>query len=207
MNNDEFFLAELDVIKFSDIEAYNPNDFQRRFLQMLEEGVADHDHKLRTRLFCFAGDNNMIPRNEDGSAVQNVEIPFTLEHVDFVIQVRTSREHYGKMPEMFKDPLLKQLNPAFELSQDIFRVPYEEYYVQDLDRRWKVAGDACNWQGVIVVPGRKIALTDSPIWGKLGSPELFEDGLGFDTPPFYLNGGWLFGWETVSKDELDEITK
>lgn len=206
MNNDEFFLAELGVIALSEIEAYNPDDFQRRYLQMLEEGIANYDFKLRLHLLDLANDCNRIPRQPDGTALSDVELPCTFEHIQLVLNIRRNREaHKGKL-KTARDPLQKILRPCFELVMDNHD-PNEDWYKRDLQRRWQMAGDACKWSGVVQVPDRLIAKTDSPIWANLGSAELFDDGLDFDTPPFYLNGGWLFGWNTVTKEELEALGK
>ena len=147
-----------------------------------------------------------MKRRQKGTGLSDVELPFTFEHIKFVLKMRQQREAYKNRPQRARDPLQKILRPCFELVKDL-QDPNEAYYIQDLDRRWKVAGDACNWQGVVDVPGRKIAMTDSPIWANLGSAELFDDGLGFDTPPFYLNGGWMFGWDSVEKKELEAMKR
>lgn len=202
MNNEDFFLFELGVIGLSDIEAYNPTDFQRQYLIMLDDGRNNHYYRLRERLFCFAGDNGMIPRKADGTALSDVELPYTLEHIQFIITVRECHEAALRMKERCNDPLIQIMYPALELVQNM-KDKDEAYYLEDLKRRWAIAGEACNWDGV-KTGGRMIAQTQSPIWQKLGANDLFDDGLGFEEPPFYLNGGWLFGWERVKKAEWEK---
>ena len=207
MNDDDFFLAELGVIELPDIEAYSPTDFQRQYLTMLGEGVYNMSHEsLRGKLFDLAAKHNMIPREADGTAKSDVELPFTWEHINFIEFVRQARRAGLEKRKLLTNELLKIMRPAFELVKGL-KDKDEAYYIEDLDRRWNIAGNACNWEGVKRLPDRKVALTTSPIWAMLGSNELFDDGLGFDTPPFYLNGGWMFYWNTITKKEWEGLTE
>lgn len=204
MNDDDFFLAELGVIELPDIEAYFPTDFQRQYLTMLENGIKTGGYRLREKLFCFAGDNSMIPRDANGTGLSDEALPFTFEHTELIIHIRESRRAGLSARKLHEDWLVKKMNPAFELLRNLTH-KNQSFYITDLDRRWNIAGNACNWEGVKRLPDRKIALTNSPIWVMLGSNELFDDGLGFDTPPFFLNGGYLFGWRSITKKELESL--
>lgn len=205
MNDDDFFLAELGVIELSDIEAYSPTDFQRQYLTMLGDGVYSMSHEgLRSKLFDLAANHDMIPRGTDGTALSDEALPFTWEHITLIVEIRMTRRAGLGERRMLQDALVAMLHPAFELLKN-HKHKDEAYYIQDLDRRWDIAGKACHWEGVKRLPDRKVALVDSPIWKMLGSVELFDDGLDFDTPPFYLNGGWLFGWRTITKRQWESL--
>jgi hypothetical protein len=53
---------------------------------------------------------------------------------------------------------------------------------RDWPDRWEEAGGE-------LVDGRMVAAKDDDIWDELGSPDLFEDGLGNPFPPFAFNSG------------------
>lgn len=202
MNNDEFFCAELGMIDLANIESYSPTDFQREFLSILDNGIKNYDGKLKLHLVEFADKFGMIPRLDDGEAIRDESMPFSVDHIEMVIRIRHSRQHGLAQRQTANDPLQKVLRPAFEIVVNLSN-PNIDFYRTDLRNRWQVAGDACKWDGVIQIGDRMIAKTDSPIWKCLGNQDLFDDGLGINYPPFYLNGGWLFGWKSITKKELD----
>lgn len=207
MTDNEFLCAELGIIKDSEIEAYNPSDFQREFLKMLSDGIIDEvdSYKLKLRLGEFADKHGMFPRDEKGGAIADETMLFTFEHIEMVISLWNTR--IASLKQKLKaqnDPLQKMLRPAFELIQKGWKNA-TDYYREDLQRRWNEAGNACKWEGVYNISGRMVARTDSPIWTMLGCSELFDDGLNISFPPFFVNGGWLLYWETVTKKELEGI--
>ena len=204
MTNDEFLCAELGII--DDIEAYSPDAFQREFLLFLEDGLSKYQRpKLRMLLGELADRHGMIPRDETGAAVGDETTLFSYPHFDLIIRVREARQHGRRSRELSGDKLQRILRPAFELVENHVDA-YSDAYREDLARRWQSAGEACAWEGVFDTgDGRLVALTDSPIWAALGSGGLFEDGLDIDFPPFYVNGGWRFGWSTVTRRELSAL--
>ena len=205
MNDNEFLCAELGMIEYADIDAYSPSDFQKKYLGMLDEGVKNHDYRLRMLLLELASKNNMVPREEDGTAIEDQTLLFSPDHIQMIIQIRNAQIHGLGQRKTSEDELQKILCPAFELVKNQ-KNKDEEFYIADLNRRWEVAGNACNWEGVIKAHDRKIALTSSPIWKMLGSGDLFDDGLDIDHPPFYINGGWIFGWRRITKKELEALS-
>ncbi len=48
-----------------------------------------------------------------------------------------------------------------------------------------------------------IALKNDPIWSRLGSSDLFEDGLDNPYPPFAFNSG--MGVRDVARDEAEQL--
>lgn len=205
MNDNEFLCAELGMIEYADIDSYSPSDFQKEYLGMLDEGVKNHNYKLRMLLLELASKNNMVPREEDGTAIEDQTLLFSPDHIQMIIQIRNAQLHGLGQRKSSENELQKILRPAFELVK-YHKDKDEEFYIADLNRRWEIAGNTCNWEGVVKVSDRKIALTSSPIWKLLGSGELFDDGLDIDYPPFYINGGCIFGWMSITKKELETLT-
>lgn len=195
MNDEDFFLAELGMI---DVDEGSLDECQKKILDILKNPF---NPKARARIIDTAfSHRGKLPEGDVG-------VPYSFEHIKLVLLIRQKRLHALEQRRSSEDPLQKVLNPAFELVKTLGD-KNEAFYVDDLDRRWNIAGNACDWEGVLRgKDGRKIALVHSPVWQMLGSNELFDDGLGFDTPPFYLNGGWLFGWRTITKKELDKAIK
>lgn len=77
------------------------------------------------------------------------------------------------------------------------RVPRGEEGTLGWSGRWLRAG------GPVNETGRLIARKDDPIWRALGDPDLFEDAIGVDTPPFAYNSG--LRWVEVSRAEMEAL--
>lgn len=64
-------------------------------------------------------------------------------------------------------------------------------------RRWVIANGPLNSEG------RLVALKTDSIWNRLGDPDLFEDALRIDHPPFAHNSG--MGWRALRADEFEAL--
>lgn len=79
-------------------------------------------------------------------------------------------------------------------AQELYRAfgPLDSSKQRDWAARWERAGGS-------FFGGLMIALKDDPIWEKIGSSELFADGLGNPYPPFAFNSG--MDVRDVSRDD------
>lgn len=68
-----------------------------------------------------------------------------------------------------------------------------EFGERDWAERWQRAG------GAVHPTGRFLARKGAEVWDRLGSTELFSDGLDHPFPPFAFGSG--FGWREVSRNE------
>lgn len=84
--------------------------------------------------------------------------------------------------------------PAQELFRDF--APSEARNERNWTARWIKAGGE-------FYAGRMIALKNDPIWSRLGSSELFDDGLDNPYPPFAFNSG--MGVRDIGRDEAEEL--
>lgn len=196
MTDNDYLLAELGMIE--NIEAYSPDECQREVLQLLNNNPSTSN--LRMQIL------ELIRKHYGSISEGDWTTPNSFEHIQWIITVRTVRNAGLASRNTSNDKLQQMLRPAFELVKELTDKD-ETYYIEDLNRRWKVAGDTCSWEGVKRLPNRMVALTSSPIWKCLGSSELFDDGMDIDHPPFYINGGWLFGWRTITKKEWEGSTE
>ena len=200
MNDDDFLCAELGMIPVDELEAYSPDDFQREFLSALEAGAVARDRqKTRSALLEIAARHNRLNRDSKGDWT----VPNTWEHFGMIAQIRNAREAGKGQLKTAMDSLQRILRPAFEFTKQVHD-EHDDFYDEDLKRRWEIAGNACGWDGALRYDacGRFIALTQSPIWTQLGNA---DDGLGINYPPFYANGGWRFHWRTVKRDECQRL--
>lgn len=206
MTDDEFVCAEFGIIDFNDIEKFAPDCCQREMLLTLHEktdGEEYVDSGALRRLLLEIGrrygksDGFRIGEKGNPSAV------YSWAHLDFVSKVRVTMRSGRNRRREASTYGAKLAFPALELIL-VRSDPDSDFYLRDLDRRWSLAGETCGWEDVVRHPDRKIALVDSPIWRTLGNGDVFEDGLGIDYPPFYINGGWLFGWDSIDADEFEE---
>ncbi len=88
----------------------------------------------------------------------------------------------------------------------------DEFPAQELYRATSPKGGAeaeRNWSerwdkaGGVFFDGRMIALKTDPVWEKLGSPDLFDDGLGNPWPPFAFNSGMRV--RDIGRDEAEAL--
>lgn len=203
MTEYDFVLAELGMVQ--NTKELEPNDFQREYLQLLDGMPIEYLHNGKAMGMladCVRKWFGSIPEGDETTTL-------SLNHIQFILHIRAARLAGMGARKTSDDALQKVLRPAFELLTMHPSHENIDWYKSDLTTRWTAAGEHCNWQGVWQgawkTQGRMIAMTDSPIWSSLGSQELFNDGMGIDYPPFYINGGWLFGWKTVTKRELEGL--
>lgn len=100
----------------------------------------------------------------------------------------------------WEDPGTRRSFPAWELVRIYSRRVPRGYKMDngalvplgydDWPSRWKRAGGA-------FYGGRMVAPVDAEVWGRLGSSELFDDGLDNPFPPFAFNSG--FGLQAVDR--------
>ncbi|MBL9187923.1 MAG: hypothetical protein JNK23_10620 [Opitutaceae bacterium] len=88
----------------------------------------------------------------------------------------------------------------------------DEFPAQELYRATSPEGGAKaerNWAerwekaGGVFFDGRMIALKTDPVWKQLGSPDLFDDGLGNEWPPFAFNSGMRV--RDIVRDEAEAL--
>lgn len=77
----------------------------------------------------------------------------------------------------------------------------------DWPQRWKSAGDAVGWLGVVILPNEEesmIAETVSPVWMALSNGEGgFKDATKKGEPPFAFNSGLAWVWLSDKDVEFD----
>ena len=197
MTEDEFVCAEFGIIGFEDIKAFAPDDCQLEILSILHEMTDGQDfpewERIR-RLLANTARRFGKYINPTDDVDEDPSTMYTWEHLGLVSKVRASmwhgrkqRKEGGTLGAKLAFPFHELVLCRYEQDSDI--------YLKDLANRWNLAGETCGWEGVVRHPERKIALVDSPIWRSLGDMNVFDDGLGIDYPPFYINGGWLFDWQ------------
>jgi hypothetical protein len=95
-----------------------------------------------------------------------------------------------------QDPDVLDGWPAWELV----RVIEPMMKPRNWQERWKMAGGQFHDPAA---PERMIALKNSPVWERLGSPDLFPDALGNPYPPFAFNSGMRV--EDVAREECERL--
>lgn len=104
------------------------------------------------------------------------------------------------------EPILDQW-PA----QELFRAEARNV-PRDWIARWRLAGaasgDRIGTGWTITSEEKLVALKNHKIWGKIGSSELFQDGLDQSWPPFAFNSGmWVRDVERAEAEELGLISR
>lgn len=114
--------------------------------------------------------------------------------IDLIVRTNTEIAKGAGKFAADQDPARLEAWPAQELVRFESRNDKRNWL-----RRFNEAGNAGGGSGWTVQGGRMIALKDDPVWSMLGSPDLFEDGLGNPYPPFAFNSGmWT---RDVSREE------
>jgi len=90
------------------------------------------------------------------------------------------------------DPAIIDAFPALELIRIEDRKVPRDVGPLGWAKRWQMAGGK-------MFDGRMIALKDDAVWDKIGSTELFDDGLDNPYPPFAFNSG--MDVREISRDE------
>lgn len=207
MTDDEFVCAEFGIIDFYDIDRFAPDPCQREILAELHlatDGLDYTDNGTLRRSLLKICRRHGIDAGFNLIRKGDRTVPYSWEHLDFVSKVRVKMWCGRKDRAETSTEGAKLAFPAFELVL-VRSEPDSAFYVEDLDKRWHLAGKTCEWEGVVMHPDRMIATVDSPIWRTLGDGEVFDDGLGIDYPPFYINGGWLFGWRDIEFDDFKKL--
>lgn len=209
MTDDEFVCAEFGIIDFYDIEKYAPDRCQRDILWTLHERTDGEEYTDSAALRRLLLDIGRRYGKSDGFRIGEKGDPsvvYSWAHLNFVSEVRVSMWSGRNRRREVSTYGAKLAFPALELIL-VRSDPDSDFYLKDLDKRWNRAGEVCGWKDVVRHPDRKIALVDSPIWRTLGNGDMFDDGLGIDYPPFYINGGRLFGWDSIGADEFEDFPK
>jgi hypothetical protein len=88
-------------------------------------------------------------------------------------------------------------------AQELFRAESRREE-RDWAARWRLAGQMSGQPGWISTPdGRMVALKNHPIWERLGSSELFDDGLDNPWPPFAFGSG--MDVRDISREEAVQL--
>ena len=114
--------------------------------------------------------------------------------LNLIIDTNHQIAHSLEQLKEASDPIQAELNPAWELVRDEYRMEPRDWLA-----RWQESANAINWEGVAKNTDRMIARKDSPIWQRLGN---YPDGLGNPYPPFAFGSG--MGWEIVTREEAAE---
>jgi hypothetical protein len=126
--------------------------------------------------------------------------------LDLMVTTQARQQMNRGYIERWTDPAQRSAFPAWELIRIAPReVPRGLKRTKagivpdpgnDWPSRWAKAGGS-------FYGGRMIALVDDPIWERLGSTELFDDGLDNAYAPFAFNSG--FGIRAVSAVEAEQL--
>jgi hypothetical protein len=110
------------------------------------------------------------------------------QRLNLVVKTQTEMAQAWAYDRAGQDPEILDAFPAYEL----FRAESRDQE-RDWLERFRLAGEASgspiNDGWTITPEGRMAALKNHPIWGHLGSSELFPDGLDNDFEPFAFNSG------------------
>lgn len=115
--------------------------------------------------------------------------------LNLIIDTNHQIAHSLEQLKEASDPIQAELNPAWELVRDEYRMEPRDWLA-----RWQESANAINWEGVAKNTDRMIARKDSPIWQRLGN---YDDGLGNPYPPFAFGSG--MGWSIVTREECEEL--
>lgn len=118
--------------------------------------------------------------------------------IELVIKTNTDMAQGFGYDRQGQDESILDQWPALEL----FRAESREEE-RDWLSRWRQAGSASGTPGWTMADGRMVALKNHPIWERLGSPALFDDGLGNPYPPFAFGSG--MDVRDVSREEAMEM--
>lgn len=115
--------------------------------------------------------------------------------LNLIIDTNHQIAHSLEQLKEASDPIQAELNPAWELVRDEYRMEPRDWLA-----RWQESANAINWEGVAKNTDRMIALKNSPIWERLGTA--YSDSLGNPYPPFAFGSG--MGFELVTREELED---
>lgn len=166
-------------------------------LQEIEDGddnITEGKARARMQMYESLMEHGLVGEGE-GDTKRITDLASSIR-LNLIIDTNHQIAHSLEQLKQASDPLQAELNPAWELVRDEYRME-----PRDWATRWNESAAAVGWQGVAQNTDRMIALKNSPIWARLGTA--YSDSLGNPYPPFAFGSG--MGFELVTREECEEL--
>ena len=170
-------------------------DYEERLgkVEESDEDITQGKARARMQMYEALQEAGLVGEGE-GDTKRITDLASSIR-LNLIIDTNHQIAHSLEQLKEASDPIQAELNPAWELVRDEYRMEPRDWLA-----RWQESANAINWEGVAKNTDRMIALKNSPIWERLGTA--YSDSLGNPYPPFAFGSG--MGFELVTREELED---